>query len=77
MSGAISFNLVRSFRKEDERVFNNKRLSDAIVKCGDREWPVHKSVVCNRSTWFDKALNSGMQVSHGPVVVSDQEASAH
>lgn len=69
--------MAHSFCSEDESLFNNKRFSDAVVKCGDREWLVHKSVVCTRSTWFDKALNSGMQVSHGPDVVSDQETFAH
>jgi len=44
------------------RLFNNERLSDATVQCGDKTYFVHKVVLCTRGKWFSKAFESGFKV---------------
>ncbi|KAK8192488.1 hypothetical protein M8818_007656 [Zalaria obscura] len=38
--------------------FGNPRFADLLVRCGHREWPVHRVVVCNKSTRFDVACQT-------------------
>ncbi|RBR07294.1 uncharacterized protein FIESC28_10793 [Fusarium coffeatum] len=40
-----------------KRFYNNKDLSDAIIRCGDREFAVHKLVLFNCSEYFVKQLS--------------------
>ncbi|KAH7033142.1 BTB/POZ protein [Microdochium trichocladiopsis] len=37
-------------------LFNNERLSDAIIECDGKRWFVHKLILCTRCEWFSKAL---------------------
>jgi hypothetical protein len=38
-------------------------FSDLVLKCGDKEWKLHKSVVCCQSKFFHEACSGDFQVS--------------
>ncbi|KAK4233898.1 BTB/POZ protein [Achaetomium macrosporum] len=38
----------------NEQLFETGLLSDATIKCGDRKWNVHKSILCSRCMHFEK-----------------------
>ncbi|KAI0011243.1 hypothetical protein F4779DRAFT_573948 [Xylariaceae sp. FL0662B] len=38
-------------------------FSDAVVKCGQRSWKVHRAILCPRSKWFRAALAGHFRVS--------------
>jgi len=42
-------------------------FSDAVVKHGDKEWQVHRLVLCSKSLYFRKALTGAFAVRHSPV----------
>jgi len=48
---------------DDCSQLNVPDLSDLKIRCADREWLVHKLVLCTQSTYFDRAVKSGMKVS--------------
>ncbi|KAJ4137127.1 hypothetical protein NW768_002707 [Fusarium equiseti] len=39
------------------RFYNNKDLSDAIIRCEDKEFAVHKLVLCSHSEYFIKQFS--------------------
>ncbi|KAK5121820.1 hypothetical protein LTR85_004695 [Meristemomyces frigidus] len=43
-------------------LFNSKRFSDLAVRCGDYDWPAHKSVLCTQSEYFAKACEGEFKV---------------
>lgn len=52
----------------DPRVSNMKLLetgnfADAKLICGNKTFKIHKSVVCTRSVWFEKALTGSFEAS--------------
>ncbi|KAJ4388050.1 hypothetical protein N0V93_008655 [Gnomoniopsis smithogilvyi] len=44
-------------------LFESGNFADAEVRCGDQTWKVHRAIVCTRSTWMEKALAGGFQLS--------------
>lgn len=50
------------------RIFENELFSDVTVKCGGREWKLHKIILCSRSEWFMKALTGSFQEAETGVV---------
>lgn len=46
-------------------LFNDSTYADLAVTCGDREWQVHKAIVCTRSSWFANAIKHETVVSAG------------
>ncbi|KAK3994360.1 BTB/POZ protein [Cladorrhinum sp. PSN332] len=56
------------FLSSDEQLFQSGLFSDVTVKCGDREWKLHKNILCSRSIWFSKALNGRFEEAHTGIV---------
>ncbi|KAK5165458.1 uncharacterized protein LTR77_008987 [Saxophila tyrrhenica] len=51
----IQANSVRLWRSND--------LSDLTVRCGGREWSVHRFVLCTQSKYFERAVEGGFKES--------------
>lgn len=43
-------------------IFQSGLGADALVVCGDQSWPVHSSLLCAQSLWFQKAFNGPFEV---------------
>ena len=41
----------------NESLWNSQMYSDLTIRCGSKEYKVHRSVVCPRSAFFAKACN--------------------
>jgi hypothetical protein len=55
----------------------NPQYSDLEIKCGDRTWPVHKSIVCLRSSYFAKACDGRFkEANEGCVDLHEDDANA-
>ena len=52
-----------AFRSADLNVFDTGRFTDAVVTCGAKSWFVHRTILCARSEWFDRALAGPFMVS--------------
>lgn len=50
-------------RASDLKLLATGNFADAEIICGDKTFKIHKSVVCTRSVWFEKALTGGFEVS--------------
>lgn len=53
---------------EYQRLLDSGDMADARVICGDMKWPVHKTILCFRSVWFQKAFTGGSKVGQGRVL---------
>ncbi|KAK4443088.1 hypothetical protein QBC34DRAFT_386678 [Podospora aff. communis PSN243] len=61
--GAAGPQTKRARKSNDLReIFESGFLSDCVVKCGDKEWKLHKVILCARSKFFKKALTGSFQV---------------
>ncbi|KAK4503125.1 hypothetical protein PRZ48_006552 [Zasmidium cellare] len=58
----------RSLLKGIDSLYKSQEYSDLTIKCGSREWQVHKAVVCTQSTFFAKACKPKWQESFHAVV---------
>lgn len=38
-------------------------FSDVVLVCGNHAWNVHRSIICKRCAWFEKALTGNFVVS--------------
>ncbi|KAK4164670.1 BTB/POZ protein [Cladorrhinum sp. PSN259] len=56
------------FLSADEQLFEKGDFSDVTVKCGDREWKLHRNILCTRSIWFNKCLNGRFQEAQTGIV---------
>ncbi|KAK5165455.1 uncharacterized protein LTR77_008984 [Saxophila tyrrhenica] len=61
------------FRGQIAELFNQPRLSDFKVRCGEWERHLHKLVVCLQSKYFERALESGFKEAHEQVVELHEE----
>ncbi|KAK4221137.1 BTB/POZ protein [Podospora fimiseda] len=65
------------FLSSDEKLFESGLFSDVTIKCGDREWKLHKNILCTRSTWFERALNGTyVEATTGIVNIQDFDPEA-
>ncbi|KAK3712285.1 hypothetical protein LTR37_009147 [Vermiconidia calcicola] len=53
---------VEPFLESVKSMFETQEFSDLTIKCGHREWKLHKAIVCYRSTFFAKACSGGFIV---------------
>lgn len=44
------------------RIFESGQYSDLKIKNGDKEFPVHKAIVCTQSKFFRAAISEGFEV---------------
>ena len=59
-------------------LFNNTKYSDAIIIIHDIVLPVHKSVICTQSLYFEKAFQeSFVEGSSGELRFNDGSGAAH
>ncbi|KAK5165450.1 uncharacterized protein LTR77_008979 [Saxophila tyrrhenica] len=52
----------QSQRGDMSGLFHSTEFSDLTIKCGGREWPAHKAVLCTRSEYFHRVVTSGFKV---------------
>jgi hypothetical protein len=52
------------------RFFNNQFLSDAVIRCGSREFAVHTVVLFSHSEYFAKQLGGPWKVREGNLIGS-------
>lgn len=52
----------RRILKNVRNLFNNSKYADFTIKCGDRQWPVHKAIICLHSDFFAAACKGPFQV---------------
>lgn len=50
-------------RASDMKLLETGNFADAELICGDKNFKIHKAVVCTRSLWFEKALAGGFKAS--------------
>jgi hypothetical protein len=53
---------MNSWRLTISRPFESGYLSDAIVKVGEEELRVHKAVLCEKSSWFQREFGKTEKV---------------
>ncbi|KAG6358026.1 hypothetical protein INS49_013910 [Diaporthe citri] len=49
------------FMVSDLSLLETADFSDVILRCGNKAWNVHKSIVCKRCVWFEKALTGSFE----------------
>lgn len=50
-------------RASNMKLLETGNFADAELICGDKTFKIHKSVVCTRSVWFEKALAGAFEAS--------------
>ncbi|UZP38854.1 hypothetical protein NXS19_006670 [Fusarium pseudograminearum] len=56
--------------------FNKKSLSDAVIRCGGQEFPIHRIVLCIHSEYFIKQLDGPWkESSEGVIEIVDFDVS--
>ncbi|KAK5165456.1 uncharacterized protein LTR77_008985 [Saxophila tyrrhenica] len=61
LSKLMEHALPRYWKSAGDEWFNRPEFSDVTIRCGGREWPAHRIVLCNRSEYFKRALQSGFK----------------
>ncbi|KAI1465845.1 POZ domain-containing protein [Daldinia caldariorum] len=62
-------------RESGESILESGMFSDVTVKCQDQVWKLHKSIICPRCPYFNKAFNGQFQeATTGELIVKDQKA---
>ncbi|KAJ0114447.1 hypothetical protein J7T55_010837 [Diaporthe amygdali] len=49
------------FMSSDLSLLETGNFSDVELVCGDRSWSLHRSVICKRCKWFEKALTGDFE----------------
>ncbi|EMR63842.1 putative btb poz domain protein [Eutypa lata UCREL1] len=60
------------YTDSDLDLLKNGKFSDATVKCDGKTWAVHKSILCSRSEWFEKALNGHFMEAATSIVTIEE-----
>lgn len=56
-----------------EDLLKSGMFSDVKVKCGDQVWQLHKTIICPRCPYFNKAFNGPfMEATTGEITIQDQ-----
>ncbi|KAK4958235.1 hypothetical protein LTR10_004661 [Elasticomyces elasticus] len=61
--------LVNSVKEQ----YKNPKYTDLTIKCGHREWQVHKFVVCSQSPFFAKACDGSFKEAEEGVIPLDHD----
>ncbi|KAI1532888.1 BTB POZ domain-containing protein [Pyrenophora tritici-repentis] len=66
------------FMRDIARMFNDTKYSDATVVIHKKELPVHKSVICTQSEYFEKAFQGVfVEGSSGVLTFNNDSGAAH
>ncbi|KAH6624043.1 BTB/POZ protein [Chaetomium sp. MPI-SDFR-AT-0129] len=57
-----------SFYRPLSSLLGSEKFSDMRIRCGGREFPAHRAIVCPQSSFFDAALTSGFVETHTRIV---------
>lgn len=49
-------------------VFNSSDYSDLTICCKEREWKVHRAIICPQSKFFAVACNGDFKVNSTPAI---------
>ncbi|POS69081.1 hypothetical protein DHEL01_v212527 [Diaporthe helianthi] len=56
----LSFDNARKlFTSSDLSLLETGHFSDVVLICGNHAWNLHRSIICKRCPWFEKALMGG------------------
>lgn len=61
MAGRKSSSLKAGLRN----VLHSSKYSDVVIRCKEREWKVHRAVVCSQVKFFAVACDGDYKVSRG------------
>lgn len=64
----------KRFLSADESLLESGLFSDVTVKCGDKQWKLHRNILCSRSSWFAKALGGSFEEAKTGVVTIENFA---
>ncbi|KAH8728537.1 BTB/POZ domain-containing protein [Phaeosphaeriaceae sp. PMI808] len=56
--------------------FDSEGLSDGVIKCGKREFRIHRLVLCAQSSYFTKVFTGDFKESNGCLTLNDDDISA-
>ncbi|KAI7774414.1 hypothetical protein LA080_008808 [Diaporthe eres] len=60
-SKMLTFGHTKRFMESDLSLLESGHFSDVILRCGSKAWNIHKSIVCKRCVWFEKALTGSFE----------------
>ena len=49
-----------------QNLFNSSDYSDLTIRCEEREWKVHRAIICPQSKFFAVACNGDFKVNSAP-----------
>ncbi|KAK7962147.1 uncharacterized protein PG986_002972 [Apiospora aurea] len=56
------------FSRYDKELLETGNFSDVKLECGDKTWNLHKSIICSRCVWFQRALTGSYKEAQTNVV---------
>lgn len=58
-------------KKSGESLFRQEQFSDATLVVNGEKWPVHKSILCTRSEYFEKAFTGKFREANTSELIID------